>query len=77
MLRHEEFVAEDRKDYEALAFNEAVICMKMGRVFCGVPAFPSSARLSIRTGSRQSCTDTDKRGALPRLGERASLHITR
>lgn len=30
MLRHEEFVAEDRKDYEALVFNEAVMCMKNG-----------------------------------------------
>lgn len=77
MLRLEKFTTEDRKDYEALVFNEAVMCMKMGRVFYGASAFSSCARLSIRTGSRRSCTDTDKRGALPRLGERASLHITR
>lgn len=77
MLRHEEFVAEDRKDYEALAFNEAVMCMKMGRVFCGASAFLSSARLSIRTGSRRSCTDTDKRNSLTQTGKRVSLHITR
>lgn len=77
MLRLEEFVAEDRKDYEALVFNEVVMCMKMGRVFYGASAFSSCARLSIRTGSRRSCTDTDKRNSLTQTGERVSLHIIR
>ena len=33
MLRLEKFTIEDRKDYEALAFNEAAMRMNMGRVF--------------------------------------------
>lgn len=33
MLRLEKFTIEDRKDYEALVFNEAAMRMNMGRVF--------------------------------------------